>query len=359
LRRAAGPSRPPPAPSPVAVGSSVLEVRDLRVLFHLRKGTVLQRRIGAVAAVDGVDLTVASRETVGLVGESGSGKTTLGRTVVRIHRPVEGSIRLGGLDVTALRGSALRGMRRRVQMIFQDPYSSLHPRKTVARILAEPLEIHRLGGGAERRERVRELLSLVGLKQQHAGRYPHQLSGGERQRVGIARALALSPELVVADEPVSSLDVSIQAQIVNLLRRLQGELGLAYLFIAHDLSIVRQIAHRVAVMYLGRIVEMGATEMVFERPLHPYTVALLSAIPVPDPALETRRERIVLPGDLPDPASPPSGCRFHTRCWLRERLGRPDECEQIDPALRETSRGHQVACHFAEKTGSFRGERGR
>lgn len=326
----------------------LLTVANLEVGFPVMKGAMFRRRVGTVRAVDGVDLTIAPRETLALVGESGSGKTTLGRTILRIYRPSRGTIRLGDVDVSSLRGASLQRIRRRMQMIFQDPYSSLHPRLTVARITAEPLEIHRLGNSEARRTRVAEVLSLVGLKPDHANRYPHQLSGGERQRVGIARALALSPELVVADEPVSSLDVSIRAQIVNLLRRLQDELGVAYLFITHDLSVVRQIAHRVAVMYLGRIVEVGSTDAVFEDPFHPYTVALLSAIPVPDPAVEARRERIVLRGDLPDPASPPSGCRFRTRCWLRERLDSPQECERLDPALREPTPEHSVACHFAE-----------
>jgi oligopeptide/dipeptide ABC transporter ATP-binding protein len=326
----------------------LLTVANLEVQFPIMKGAMFRRRVGTVRAVDGVDLTIAPRETLALVGESGSGKTTLGRTILRIYRPSRGTIRLGDVDVSSLRGASLQRVRRRMQMIFQDPYSSLHPRLTVARITAEPLEIHRLGTSEARRTRVAEVLSLVGLKPDHANRYPHQLSGGERQRVGIARALALSPELVVADEPVSSLDVSIRAQIVNLLRRLQDELGVAYLFITHDLAVVRQIAHRVAVMYLGRIVEVGSTDAVFEDPFHPYTVALLSAIPVPDPAVEARRERIVLRGDLPDPASPPSGCRFRTRCWLRERLDRPEECERLDPALREPTPEHSVACHFAD-----------
>lgn len=351
MSRASDRERPPSsAADQPPTRAHLLEIRDLKVHFPITKGAIFRRRVGTVRAVDGVDLTVGTRETVGLVGESGSGKTTLGRTVLRIYRPAEGTIRLGDVEVSALRGAPLRRTRRRMQMIFQDPYSSLHPRLSVARIVAEPLEIHRLGTREERRARVAELLSLVGLKPEHAGRYPHQLSGGERQRVGIARALALNPELVVADEPVSSLDVSIQAQIVNLLRRLQDELGLAYLFIAHDLSVVRQIAHRVVVMYLGRIVELGSTDAVFEEPLHPYTVALLSAIPVPDPAIEARRERIVLRGDLPNPASPPSGCRFRTRCWLREWLGGPEECERDDPAGRELRPGHVVACHFAEET---------
>ena len=330
----------------------LLQIRGLKVHFPVTKGAILRRVVGTVRAVDGVDLTIAATETLGLVGESGSGKTTLGRTVLRIYRPAEGSVVFGGQDLARLDGAELRRARRKMQMIFQDPFSSLHPRMTVASIIAEPLEIHHLGTTAERRDRVRRLLSMVGLKAGHAGRYPHELSGGERQRVGIARALALDPELIVADEPVSALDVSVQAQVLNLLRRLQEELGLTYLFIAHDLSVVRQIAHRVAVMYLGRIVELGSVDAVFEDALHPYTAALLSAIPVPDPAVETRRERIVLLGDPPDPAAPPSGCRFRTRCWLREQLGGPPECELVEPQLREPTTGHWVACHFAENLGA-------
>jgi oligopeptide/dipeptide ABC transporter ATP-binding protein len=342
--------RPPSRAAGPPTHGPVLEIRGLKVHFPITKGAIFRRRVGTVRAVDGADLTIASRETVGLVGESGSGKTTLGRAILRIHQPSAGTIRLGDADLSSLEGTALRRTRRHVQMIFQDPYSSLHPRMKVAAIVSEPLEIHRIGTKQVRQVRVADLLSLVGLKPEHAGRYPHQLSGGERQRVGIARALALSPELVVADEPVSSLDVSIQAQIVNLLQRLQDELDLAYLFIAHDLSVVRQIAHRVAVMYLGRIVELGSTDAVFEDPLHPYTVALLSAIPVPDPSIEARRDRIVLRGDLPNPASPPSGCRFRTRCWLREHLGGPEECERDDPVTRPLHPGHSVACHFADRT---------
>jgi oligopeptide/dipeptide ABC transporter ATP-binding protein len=342
--------RRPPGGAEAPTHGSLLEIRGLKVHFPITKGAIFRRRVGTVRAVDGVDLTIAARETVGLVGESGSGKTTLGRAILRIHQPSAGTIRLGNGELSSLEGTALRRTRRHVQMIFQDPYSSLHPRMKVAAIVSEPLEIHRIGTKQVRHVRVAELLSLVGLKPEHAGRYPHQLSGGERQRVGIARALALSPELVVADEPVSSLDVSIQAQIVNLLQRLQDELDLAYLFIAHDLSVVRQIAHRVAVMYLGRIVELGSTDAVFEDPLHPYTVALLSAIPVPDPSIEARRGRIVLRGDLPNPASPPSGCRFRTRCWLREHLGGPEECERDDPVTRPLHPGHSVACHFADRT---------
>ena len=338
-----------------AEGVPLVELRDLKVHFPITKGAFVRRQVGTVHAVDGVNLSLWPQETLGLVGESGSGKTTLGRTILRIHRPTAGAILFDGTDLAQVKGGALRRVRRKMQMIFQDPYSSLHPRMAVASIVAEPLEIHRLGTPRERRERVQEILSLVGLKPEHAGRYPHQLSGGERQRVGIARALALNPRLIVADEPVSALDVSIQAQIINLLQQLQRDLGLTYLFIAHDLSVVRHIADRVAVMYLGRLAETATTEDVFEDPLHPYTIALLSAAPVPDPEVERHRERIVLIGDAPNPASPPSGCRFRTRCWLRERLGEPAECERSEPALEEELPGHWVACHFVEETRRTRG----
>ncbi len=338
-------------------GPPLVELRDLKVHFPITKGAFVRRRIGTVRAVDGVNLSLWPRETLGLVGESGSGKTTLGRTILRIYRPTEGEILFEGTDLSGIEGRALRRVRRKMQMIFQDPYSSLHPRMTVAKIIAEPLEIHHIGTARERWERVQALLTLVGLKPEHAGRYPHQLSGGERQRVGIARALALNPDFIVADEPVSALDVSIRAQVINLLQGLQRELGLTYLFIAHDLSVVRQIADRVAVMYLGRIAELATTSAVFDEPLHPYTSALLSAVPVPDPEVEKHRERIVLTGDAPNPAAPPSGCRFRTRCWLRDRLGGPSECKRLEPALREATPGHWVACHFPEEIRRLEGAR--
>ncbi len=253
------------------------------------------------------------------------------------------------MDTTSLDKNGLKGMRRQMQMIFQDPYASLDPRMTAGGIIAEPLDIHGVGAKGERQERVRDLLSTVGLNPDYAERYPHEFSGGQRQRIGVARALALEPDLVIADEPISALDVSIQAQIINLLERLQGRLGLAYLFIAHDLSVVRHISDRIAVMYLGRIVEVASSRELNRAPLHPYSVALLSAIPIPDPVVEARRRRIILKGDVPSPANPPSGCRFHTRCWLRERLGNPEICSAEDPQARELSAGHQVACHFAEQ----------
>ena len=326
----------------------LVELRDLEVHFAITRGVILQRRVGAVRAVDGVSLELEHGRTLGMVGESGCGKSTLGRTIVRLYRPTAGSVLVDGADIGAASGDVLRRLRRRVQMIFQDPYASLDPRMKVGASIAEPLRIHRVGTAGERKRRVHELLGLVGLRAGDAGRYPHELSGGQRQRVGIARALALSPDVVIADEPVSSLDVSIQAQIVNLLRALQRELGLAYLFISHDLSLVRYLSDEVAVMYLGRIVERASPAQLYTRPLHPYTVALLSAVPIPDPVLEAGRRRIILSGEIPSPASPPSGCRFHTRCWLRTKLGEPGECVTFDPPLRPIAPGRSVACHFAD-----------
>jgi oligopeptide/dipeptide ABC transporter ATP-binding protein len=351
--------RPAGAPStttgnaPAAnVGEPLLKVDDLKVWFPITGG-VLRRRTGWVYAVDGVSLTINKGETLGLVGESGSGKTTTGRAIVRINAPTAGQVHLAGEDLLALKGSELRRRRRKFQMVFQDPYSSLDPRQTVGSILAEPLSTHNLASGKARRERVEELLRLVGLDPAFVQRYPHEFSGGQRQRIGIARALAVEPDLIVCDEPISALDVSIQAQVINLLERLQGEFGLTYLFIAHDLAVVRHIADRVAVMYLGKIVELASAEELYRRPLHPYTTALLSAVPVPDARIEKARRRIVLKGDIPSPANPPSGCRFHTRCWLRERLGNPEICVTTEPPLQHaegtaTDASHIAACHFAK-----------
>src|SRR3954452_19492620 len=352
-------SRPEGAPStthgnpgPTALGEPLLRVDDLKVWFPITGG-VLRRRTGWVYAVDGVSLQINKGETLGLVGESGSGKTTTGRAIVRINQPTAGKVSLAGEDLLALKGSDLRRRRRKFQMVFQDPYSSLDPRQTVGSILAEPLSTHNLAHGRARRERVEELLRLVGLDPAFVQRYPHEFSGGQRQRIGIARALAVEPDLIVCDEPISALDVSIQAQVINLLERLQHEFGLTYLFIAHDLAVVRHIADRVAVMYLGKIVELASSEELYRRPLHPYTTALLSAVPVPDARIEKARRRIVLKGDIPSPANPPSGCRFHTRCWLRERLGNPEICATTEPALQhadatETTADHIAACHFAK-----------
>ncbi len=330
-------------------GRPLLELTDLRMHFPILRGIVISRRVGDVKAVDGVTLSVNRGETVGLVGESGCGKSTVGRTILRLYKPTAGTVVLDGQDITTLTGARLRAVRRRMQMIFQDPYASLNPRMTAAGIVSEPMEIHGVGTSAERREKVRELLAVVGLDPDYGDRYPHEFSGGQRQRIGVARALALHPDLIVADEPISALDVSIQAQIINLLERLQGEFGLTYLFIAHDLSVVRHISDRIAVMYLGRLVETARSRELYERPLHPYTVALLSAVPIPDPVVESRRRRIILKGDVPSPSNPPSGCHFHTRCWLREKLGNPERCEVEAPQLRELSDGHAVSCHYAEE----------
>ena len=350
-------SRPGPARakeagvSPPPSEDALLRVDDLEVHFPSDRG-VFSRRADPVRAVDGLSFALRRGETLGLVGESGSGKSTTGRAVLRIVDPTNGRIHLDGVDVTAVKGSELTRVRRRMQMIFQDPYASLNPRSTVADIVREPLAIHRLGSRREQRDRARELLDLVGINPRYGDRYPHEFSGGQRQRVGIARALALDPEVIVADEPISALDVSMQAQILNLMEELQARLGLTYLFISHDLSVVRDVSDRTAVMYLGRIVELAPARALSEEPLHPYTVALLSAVPVPDPVVERRRNRIILAGDVPSAVTPPTGCRFHTRCWLRQQLGRPERCTTEDPALRTLTPHHQVACHFAEELGT-------
>jgi oligopeptide transport system ATP-binding protein len=343
----AGTALPEPIGGP-ARGEALLEVDDLRMWFPITEGLLFEKHVGDVKAVDGVSFTLARGETLGLVGESGCGKSTTGRAIVRLYKPTAGRIVFDGQDVSEVEGSALRRLRRRFQMIFQDPYASLNPRMTAGATIAEPLDVHGVGTKAERRERVRELLATVGLNPDYGIRYPHEFSGGQRQRIGVARALALDPDLIVADEPISALDVSIQAQVINLLERLQDRLGLTYLFIAHDLSVVRHISDRIAVMYLGRIVELAPSRELNAQPLHPYSVALLSAVPIPDPKVERRRRRIILKGDVPSPVNPPSGCHFHTRCWLRERLGNPERCSAEEPELRVLTTGHEVACHFAE-----------
>jgi len=339
----------PATGTPPAGDRILLSVTDLRMYFPVTEGLIFERHIGDVHAVDDVSFELPRGQTLGLVGESGCGKSTTGRTILRLYRPTAGRIVFDGVDITKLGGEALRQTRRRMQMIFQDPYASLNPRMTVGGIVGEPLSVHKIGTPAERRERVAELLDVVGLNPNFLNRYPHEFSGGQRQRIGVARAIAVNPELIIADEPISALDVSIQAQIINLMERLQDEFSLTYLFIAHDLSVVRHVSNRIAVMYLGRIVELASSDDLYAHPLHPYSVALLSAVPIPDPVIEGRRRRIILKGDVPSPVNPPSGCRFHTRCWLRDRLGNPERCTTEDPALRTLAAGHEVACHFAEE----------
>jgi len=324
----------------------LIRVSNLKKHFPIRRG-VFRRQVGAVQAVDGISFDIYKGETLGLVGESGCGKSTAGRTILQLLTPTEGKVYFGQEDLTDLSRNELRRKRRHMQMIFQDPYASLNPRMQVGSIIGEPLQIHGIGNGASRKERVQELLSVVGLNPYFVKRYPHEFSGGQRQRIGIARALATNPSFIVADEPISALDVSIQAQVVNLLDDLKAELGLTYLFIAHDLSMVRYISDRVAVMYLGRIVEMGVRDEVYDHPLHPYTQALLSAIPIPDPDREATRKRIILEGDVPSPANPPAGCRFNPRCSYAT-----DICRQEDPEFRNLGteiQPHMVACHHAEK----------
>lgn len=326
---------------------ALLEVRDLAVHFPIFGG-IVGRRSGSIRAVDGVSLTVRRGETLGLVGESGSGKTTLGMAVLRLVDPIAGDISFDGRRILELRGRELRRLRRRMQIVLQDPYSSLDPHLRIEQIVGEAIDIHRLASADSRTQRIAELLSLVGLDPRYATRHPHAFSGGQRQRIGIARALAVEPEFLVCDEPISALDVSIQAQILNLLVRLRRELGLTLLFIAHDLSVVRHISDRVGVMYLGRLVELGPADTLYSSSGHPYTRALLSAIPIPNPRAERQRRRVILQGDIPSPASPPPGCRFHTRCWLYERLGTPRRCREEDPVPRPVGADHIAACHFSE-----------
>ena len=324
--------------------NGLVTIEDLRMWFPIKSGLILDRHVGDIKAVDGVSLTIQRGETLGLVGESGCGKSTLGRTILRLYDPTGGRILFDGQDITNLGESAMRKLRRRMQMIFQDPFASLNPRHSVGRIVSEPLRVHGIASRKQSGSRVRELLEVVGLPADAASRYPHEFSGGQRQRIGVARALALSPDFIVCDEPVSALDVSIQAQIVNLLESLQHDFDLTYLFIAHDLAVVRHISDRIAVMYLGKIVEVSPAEELYDNPLHPYTISLLSAVPIPDPEVERQRETILLAGDLPSPANPPAACRFHTRCPFVQNT----RCRDDEPPLRKLEGDHWVSCHWAE-----------
>jgi len=324
---------------------TLLDVRDLKMYFPLTSGIVLQRVVGYVRAVDGISFTIERGQTLGLVGESGSGKTTIGRTIVRLYKPTAGQMWFDNVDLAVLKGEQLRQVRQRVQMIFQDPYASLNPRFTIGSLIAEPMYIYKVASRAEIRDRTAELLRVVGLRAEYIDRYPHEFSGGQRQRIAVARALAINPEFVVADEPVSALDVSIRAQVLNLLQNLQRQFNLTYLFVSHDLSVVRHVADRIAVMYLGKIVELSDRDELYAAPKHPYTKALLSAVPIPDPQIEKRRQRIILSGDLPSPIHIPAGCRFHTRCPMAQNI-----CREIEPVFEaKEGREHYAACHFSER----------
>ncbi len=324
---------------------TLLDIRDLKMYFPLTQGIVLQRVVGYVRAVDGVSFSIERGQTLGLVGESGSGKTTIGRTIIRLYKPTEGSIFFNGQDLAQLQGEPLRQVRRQAQMVFQDPYASLNPRFTIGSLIAEPMQIYKMGSTQELREKTIELMRVVGLRSEYIDRYPHEFSGGQRQRIAVARAISINPEFVIADEPVSALDVSVRAQVLNLLQHLQQQFNLTYLFVSHDLSVVRHVADRIAVMYLGRIVELSDRDELYAAPKHPYTKALLSAVPIPDPQIEKKRHRIILSGDLPSPINIPSGCRFHTRCPMAQSI-----CREVDPVFEaKEGREHYAACHFSEK----------
>ena len=317
----------------------IVRVRDLKMHFPITQGIIVQRKVGAIKAVDGITFDIQRGETLGLVGESGCGKSTTGRAILQLYRPTAGDVYFEDMNLTEIKGEQLRRMRRRMQMIFQDPYASLNPRMTVGDIIGEPLLVHGLAKSRERRKRVQELLRVVGLNPYFVNRYPHEFSGGQRQRIGVARSLAVNPEFIICDEPISALDVSIQAQIINLLEDLQAEFNLTYLFIAHDLSVVRHISDRIAVMYLGKIVELTSRQELYDNPLHPYTQALLSAVPIPDPVVEEQRQRVILEGDVPSPANPPVGCNFCTRCPVVM-----DICKEQEPEFKEATSGHWTAC---------------
>jgi oligopeptide transport system ATP-binding protein len=342
---AAANSRPLPPPDPAA---PILRVEELAVHFPIRRG-LLQRQVDAVRAVDGVSFAMHKGETFGLVGESGCGKTTTARAIVQLVKPTGGRVYFHNVAIDHLHASQLRRARRGLQMIFQDPFASLDPRMTVGDSIAEPIEAYDLARGRQLKARVEELMQMVRLDPAAATRYPHEFSGGQNQRVGVARALSTNPEIIICDEAVSALDVSIQAQVLNLLTDLQAKLDLTLIFIAHDLKVIRYMADRIAVMYLGQVVELAPTDRLFAEPSHPYTRALVSAVPLPDPIEERRRERIILTGEIPSPANPPSGCRFHTRCWFRNELGRPEKCVTEKPELRTIKPGHEASCHFAEE----------
>src|SRR6059058_2387365 len=328
------------------VGTKTLvDVRDLKMHFPLTQGIVRQRVVGYVRAVDGISFSIERGQTLGLVGESGSGKTTIGRTIIRLYKPTAGEILFRGKDLAKTKGEGLRQIRQEIQMVFQDPYASLNPRYTIGSLIAEPMHIYKMGSSKEMREKTVELLRVVGLRAEYIDRYPHEFSGGQRQRIAVARALSINPEFVIADEPVSALDVSIRAQVLNLMQQLQQQFQLTYLFISHDLGVVRHVADRIAVMYLGKIVELADRDEIYAAPQHPYTRALLSAVPIPDPKVEKRRRRIILSGDLPSPIRIPSGCRFHTRCPLAQSI-----CREIEPAFApKEGREHYAACHFSER----------